>query len=78
MQIARVLCSFAVPVLSWSQLSTGTACSNSVCVFYETRLEPPEPEIEKHGAGVLTEKKLIKRHICDFGRENVLRLRSLD
>lgn len=49
-----------------AQLRTGSAESNGVWVNYETRLEPPSPPIYNHGGGVLTEKNIIKRHICNF------------
>lgn len=54
------LCAWADPLMS------GGADSNGVWVRYETRLEPPSPPINHHGGGTLTEKQIIKRHICNF------------
>ncbi|HSB17990.1 MAG TPA: hypothetical protein VLE22_26300 [Bryobacteraceae bacterium] len=49
-----------------AQLMSGGASSNGVWVSYETRLEPDSPSIRKHGGGTLTEKNVIKRHLCNF------------
>ncbi len=47
-------------------LMSGNASSNGVFVSYETRLEPGSPPIHMHGGGTLTEKNVIKRHLCNF------------
>jgi hypothetical protein len=44
----------------------GSASSNGVWVKFDTRLEPGSPPIRKHGGGTLTEKNVIKRHLCNF------------
>lgn len=49
-----------------AQLMSGGASSNGVWVNYETRLEPGSPPIHRHGGGTLTEKNVIKRHMCNF------------
>lgn len=49
-----------------AQLMSGGANSNGVWVNYATRLEPGSPPISKHGGGTLTEKDVIKRHLCNF------------
>ena len=52
-----------------SSLRTGISVSNGVAVKLDTRLEPGEPPITKHGGGTLTEKEVIKRHICNFDNQ---------
>ncbi len=47
-------------------LMSGSASSNGVLVSYETRLEPGSPPIHMHGGGWLTEKNVLKRHLCNF------------
>lgn len=47
-------------------LTSGGAGSNGIWVNYESRLEPGSPPIQKHGGGILTEKNIIKRHVCNF------------
>ncbi|MBI3683754.1 MAG: hypothetical protein HY235_25550 [Acidobacteria bacterium] len=51
---------------AYGQLMSGGASSNGVWVNYQTRLEPGSPPIRKHGGGTLTEKNVIKRHLCNF------------
>lgn len=46
----------------WSNVST----SNGISAELKTRLEPGDPPISKHGGGTLTEKNVIKRHLCNF------------
>src|SRR5262249_43719391 len=47
-------------------LTSGSAGSNGISVNYESRLEPGSPPIQKHGGGVLTQKNIIKRHVCNL------------
>jgi hypothetical protein len=51
------------------QLRIGTAWSNGREVQMETRLEPDSPSITKHGGGVLGEREVIKRHVCNFDNQ---------
>lgn len=52
---------------AWStQLMSGGAGSNGVWVNFDTQLEPGSPPITKHGGGTLTERNVIKRHLCNF------------
>jgi hypothetical protein len=48
------------------QLWTGNATSKGVWVDIETRLEPSSPPIYRHGGGTITDKDVIKRHLCNF------------
>ncbi|MGH9632508.1 MAG: hypothetical protein ACRD7E_29735 [Bryobacteraceae bacterium] len=70
MKLLRLRLRLSLILLSISaygaSLLTGMASSNGVWVSYETRLEPGSPPIRKHGGGVLTEKNVIKRHMCNF------------
>jgi hypothetical protein len=55
---------------AWGEsLMSGTSSSNGVSVELDTRLEPGEPPITKHGGGTLTEKEVIKRHIGNFDNQ---------
>ena len=56
----------SVSALHGETLLSGGGASNGVWVDLETRLEPSSPPIYKHGGGTLTEKNVIKRHICNF------------
>ena len=48
------------------KLMTGTTEISGVFMHLETRLEPGNPPITKHGGGSLTENNVLKRHICNF------------
>ena len=49
-----------------ADLMSGGASSHGVWVRYVARLEPGSPPIHKAGGGVLTQKEVIKRHLCNF------------
>ena len=49
-----------------AQFATGNATSNGVSLNFDTRLEPSTPALRSHGAGMLTQNSVIKRHICNF------------
>lgn len=69
MRRISLLLIFQFTGIVWGQLATGSASANGVGFSYETRLEPPTPPIAKFGGGILTDKKVIKRHLCDFERK---------
>ncbi len=65
----------ALLVLLWSgavdgaTLMSGVSNSHGIAVQLETKLEPGQPSITKHGGGTLTENEVIKRHICNFDNQ---------
>ena len=56
----------SVAVMYGEKIMNGNASVNGVEMTFETRLEPGSPAIHRHGGGTLTEKGVMKRHLCNF------------
>ncbi|HET8546980.1 MAG TPA: hypothetical protein VFL57_03210 [Bryobacteraceae bacterium] len=52
-----------------ADLMSGTATVNGAQLSYKTVLEPPTPGLSRVGGGTLTDKNVIKRHLCDFAEK---------
>jgi len=69
MKAISVLLIFSCAGVTWGQLAGGNVSFDGLSISYETRLEPPLPGIARFGGGVITEKNVIKRHLCDFAQK---------
>ncbi len=66
MTLIRLLVLCQLTGIAFAQIMSGSVTIDGVSFTYETRLEPPSPGISSTGGGTLTEKRVVKRHICDF------------